>query len=81
MSASALFNAVAIKPLTNQIDVLRTEFGDEIVKFAMVSSALDFAMVRNVVQSLGGTVTAETIVNSAVIAEVPARYPTTQCRK
>ncbi|MBL8065114.1 MAG: hypothetical protein JNM34_04560, partial [Chthonomonadaceae bacterium] len=68
----ALFEAVALKPLTSNLDRLRGEFADAVTDMARSSSRLDFIRTRGKVESLGGTVEDETLVVSAIIAVVPA---------
>lgn len=70
--AKHVFNSAVLKPIATQIDAVRTEYGDAIARFARSTAAMDLASIRNLVETLGGKVVDETIVNSTVIADVPS---------
>ncbi|MBS1724677.1 MAG: S8 family serine peptidase [Armatimonadetes bacterium] len=71
-SRPSLFDRATLEPLAVQIDEARTEYADAVAKWARANSAWDFQAVRNAVASVGGRVTGETLVVSAVIAKIPA---------
>lgn len=67
-----VFQATTLKPLTQQIDAVRTQYADAIARRAVQTSAMDFAALESWVRSLGGTVVDKTVVVSALIVDLPA---------